>query len=280
MPVTETKPEAEFAEASPSNRDNEAQTKTINMDNIEFIRLLKENIGEILNQEGAQRAIRQATGEEIQRLTSRQDNIEKVQEEVAKDIVHLKRQKDKLTAVSCQMSEKLDFLEQKTKNKTLRFVDIPDKQEENTLDEMTNFVTSILKVALRIEEIESCYRIGKFSADVSRPIILILQNETKKKEIYRARLKLKDARKKGSQPIFINEDLTSVRSLLAQKARQEVKLKKIHSTWTLDGEIYVKQNQDDKPRKIRSIKDIDPKYNSKKEHRMDTHDAFGGASAD
>ncbi|KAK6168786.1 hypothetical protein SNE40_019967 [Patella caerulea] len=44
--------------------------------------------------------------------------------------------------------------------------------------------------------------------------------------------------------IFINEDLTKVRSNLAFQARQLQKEKKIQSTWTSDGIIFVKKRDD------------------------------------
>ena len=49
--------------------------------------------------------------------------------------------------------------------------------------------------------------------------------------------------KKGRQ-IYINDDLTKVRSEIAARARQMKREKKIEDTWCRDGYIYVKTGED------------------------------------
>ena len=121
---------------------------------------------------------------------------------------------------------------------------------------------------------------GKESEDGSappRPIILKLRNEDKKKEMYKARIKM--SKDKGTRPICINEDLTSARSQLAQKLRQEAKNSKIHSTWTMDGDLFAKKGQQDKPRRIKGPRDLEQLIKGAKENETDhimEHDPFGG----
>ena len=45
--------------------------------------------------------------------------------------------------------------------------------------------------------------------------------------------------------IFINEDLTKTRATLAWKSRILKREKKIRDTWTRDGMIFIKNNQDE-----------------------------------
>ena len=47
--------------------------------------------------------------------------------------------------------------------------------------------------------------------------------------------------------IYISEDLTMAESNLFYKARQLKKKKIIHSTWTKEGKIYVRQKAEDEP---------------------------------
>ena len=70
----------------------------------------------------------------------------------------------------------------------------------------------------------------------------------------------------------MNEGLTPARSQLAMKARQAVKEGQIHSTWTLDGNLYVKKNAQSRPKKIQKPRDL--KENTGEEHKEE--DLFGG----
>ncbi len=50
-----------------------------------------------------------------------------------------------------------------------------------------------------------------------------------------------------SRNIYINEDLTLHRAKLFHDARQLVKQKRLHSTWTQQGNIMLKKNEEDRP---------------------------------
>ena len=71
-------------------------------------------------------------------------------------------------------------------------------------------------------------------------------------EIYSRRLSLK------GMDVFISEDLTLKKSSLAYEARQYVRTTKDTSTWTIDGIIYLKDGEDEKPRIITNVHDLNP----------------------
>ena len=246
-----------------SNPEVEAeQTKSpsnqAKMEKDDFLQMLLENIGEILSTKGAQEAIKNATGETLKDLSDRQTNLEEKQGETDKAIGDLKRENSVLHS-------KIDSMEQASRNKTLRISGLDEAEHENTTDSVINMVKEKLKIEVKKKDIAACFRIGKLKADQpenertpanpssnSRPILLILENEAMKKDIYRARLRLnkKNNKDQAKSFIFINEDLTSRRAQLSQQARGAVKRGDIHSSWTLDGNIYIKTSGTSPAKKI------------------------------
>ena len=106
-------------------------------------------------------------------------------------------------------------------------------------------VTMALVPPLQLDDIEQSHRLGpptdKEGRPRTRPIIVRFRSERIRDTVYRARLKLKDHNREhpGNQ-IFINEDLTARRALLAYETRQMKKNRQINDCWTADGRIMVK----------------------------------------
>lgn len=71
-------------------------------------------------------------------------------------------------------------------------------------------------------------------------------------EVYGRRLKLKGT------DVFISEDLTVKKSSLAYAAREYVRAHEKTSTWTMDGNILLKDSEDDKPRIIHNVTELKP----------------------
>ena len=70
-------------------------------------------------------------------------------------------------------------------------------------------------------------------------------------KIFKAKKQLK-----GTQVIWISDDLTLLRNNLAFLARRAVKEKKAVQTWTYDGKIFLKIKEGAKPTRIRHPEDI------------------------
>lgn len=73
--------------------------------------------------------------------------------------------------------------------------------------------------------------------------IVSLQSEQIKNNLYFQRTKMK----KINEKVYINEDLTREDSKIFKKAREEVKMKKLHSAWTKHGRVYGKLSDNGKP---------------------------------
>jgi len=64
----------------------------------------------------------------------------------------------------------------------------------------------------------------------------------------------------GATKIYINENLTAPRKTLFAEVRKRVKQNKWHSTWTLDGKIFVKKDKDGQIQKVTKQVDLEDLY--------------------
>ncbi len=60
-----------------------------------------------------------------------------------------------------------------------------------------------------------------------------------------------------NEKIYINENLTKSRYELAKQVRSTVKHKKYKSTWTADGKVFVLKSENEKPKLITNIQDLE-----------------------
>ena len=95
-------------------------------------------------------------------------------------------------------------------------------------------VSSDISVALRLR---------------SQEVIVRFTNRKIRNDIYAARKKLRNAHEK----VFINEHLTPSKATVFKEARELTKRKNIKSSWTYNGNIYIKENDSDNPKKIADV---------------------------
>ena len=67
---------------------------------------------------------------------------------------------------------------------------------------------------------------------------------------------MKEKPKLKGKDIWVNDDLTQLRSTLAYEARQAVKGGLAERTWVHDGKIFLKKFGEDRPIKVTRSKDI------------------------
>jgi hypothetical protein len=91
---------------------------------------------------------------------------------------------------------------------------------------------------------EDIVNIQKFKLQ-GQPSLLIVKmvNEAKKIVLYKQRTKLRNC----STKIYMNEDLTRQDSQLFKQGREDVKNKRLHSVWTLNGRVFAKKEEQGKP---------------------------------
>jgi hypothetical protein len=158
-----------------------------------------------------------------------------------------------------ELSIEIDNLQQAQRNKTVRIMGIPEEKTENAVNKFMDIATNKMKINLQRSCIETAFSIGKASQKVNRQMLVKFTDETSKKNFYQGRIKLKDCK----PAIYINEDLTLRRVQIATAARKAVKDNKIDSSWTMDGNIYVKYAPTQKPKKITSISDLEDQNENK-----------------
>jgi hypothetical protein len=122
-----------------------------------------------------------------------------------------------------------------------------------------------LGVPIKSCDISVAHRLKKRSRTDARPPVTIVRftNRKAREAVYGARRQLKP--KDGAVPttsvqpaIFINEDLTQATAELFHQARQLVRQKVIHSTWTSSCAVYIRDTGEPscRPRKISSAGEL------------------------
>ena len=122
-----------------------------------------------------------------------------------------------------------------------------------------NFCRDALNVTLAPQDISVAHRLRAGPKDNVRPIIVRFTNRRKKDEIYRAKKSLKH-----HANIFISEQLTKSASSLFFEARKLLRGKMINSTWTQNGQVFVKFTNDPtvKPTLVKCMSDLNLAHSS------------------
>ena len=154
-----------------------------------------------------------------------------------------------------KLEDSLDDTEQYSRRANLRIQGIPDPGAgedscAKVLDVINNAMN--LQPPLSSNDIERSHRLGR-QTDPARPRTMIVRfrSERTRDSVYQSRSALK-TRNQDVQPalrLFVNEDLTQRRSLMAYQ-------KKLSDCWTHNGHIIVKDNNNTITR-IYSPQDLD-----------------------
>lgn len=119
------------------------------------------------------------------------------------------------------------------------------------------FNTLSLDTAITRNDISVVHRLKSTQANrnpgLPPPIIVRFANRKTRDLVYRSRRQLHEARE---QHIYINEDLVKTTAELFRLARLRKKQKKILSTWTHHGIVYVRVNNDTRLQKITEVSDL------------------------
>ena len=152
-----------------------------------------------------------------------------------------------------QAAENEDLGNERSSPETL----VPEEDDSmSTLNEgimKTNFIKfaeSKLSVSIKDDQIVAIHKLKK-RRDGITPIIIKFTSNAAKFQIMKSRRKLK------GQKIFINDHLTQRNTALERKARQLKKEKRIDSSWTWNGRIFIKETETSMKREIKHQKDLD-----------------------
>ena len=159
----------------------------------------------------------------------------------------------KLESKIVELEQKTDEMEQYSRRNSLRVFGMAEKEHENPLDVTLKMINSDLGVEMDESSIDRVHRVGKRKDDSrKRPMLIKFATYRDRAKVFRAKTALKG----HAKDVFINEDLTTLRSRLFYKARQLKKRKIIQDCWTYDGQLLIK-NTHGRIASIRSEKELD-----------------------
>lgn len=115
------------------------------------------------------------------------------------------------------------------------------------------------EMGLKIEDtdISFAYRIPRFGKDVNRPVIVGFTSRRLRNLVYASRRVLQNRTADSATGVFINEHLTRTNAKIYAKARELMRAKKLTSTWTAGGQVFIRHSPGEKPQKITSMKPLE-----------------------
>ena len=140
------------------------------------------------------------------------------------------------------LEQQADQAEQYSRRNCLRISGYKEQQNEDT-DEIVMKLASDIGCNLQLTDIDRSHRIGRPAGRGDRPRDIIVKFSTyrNRQKLYKQRTALKV---NGHPGVFVNEDLTKLRSGLLYNARKLLKAKLIKGAWSSDGIILVKDKND------------------------------------
>jgi hypothetical protein len=120
------------------------------------------------------------------------------------------------------------------------------------------FCQDTLHIDISPSDISTAHRLRAGGKDKVRPVIVRFTNRRIRDAIYRAKKVLKNS--SGARAIYISEHLTKHAAELFYECRKLLRNKKVHSTWTQHGQVYIKVSTDPsaKPILVKCLSDLNP----------------------
>ena len=132
----------------------------------------------------------------------------------------------------------------------IRIVGLDEEDEENLPERIINLVTKQMKIDnFTTNDIKAVSRMGVRRQAKTRDILLNIHSSEKRDMVYQKRKVLMSR----DNPIYLNEDLTSIRSKLFFEARKFRKRGKLFGTWSQQGNIMIKLEDASPPQNVRNL---------------------------
>ena len=259
-------------ENSPENSDSGSNTEMSDFDSPDrstrdmakdderFIELLKKNFGDILSTDQAQDALKKAADGAIKALDERMTKVEERSLKIEGTVHKVRIQTSKVQDTVTKLTEEVDTLKQDRRNKTVRIQGLVKEEGKDVKDKVIELAK---KMGLEIDR--NNFDAFSTKKEDFKLVIVKFDNEAEKKRFYKARIKLRGIEE--TKHFFINEDLIPARAEVAAEARKMVKEKRATKTWTMDGQIFIKIEDSDKPTKIANLSQL----MGLKDNRLATH---------
>ena len=206
-----------------------------------------------------------AQNTEIATLKTSLANITKQCVDIESELTSAKKTVNEQEEEIAELYELQDSLEQYTRKNSLEIHGIPENAYTTT-EEVVLKLAEALNVPVNPHDIEISHKLKRKS---NKPIIVKFVSHKVKTNLYRARTKLKNvsvsslfpslsaAGRAGSNRIYLNENLTSYRRKIVNRANAMRNDGLLLSVWTMDGEIYVKTSPEGRPTQINELEDLE-----------------------
>ncbi len=185
--------------------------------------------------------------------------VEIVKQEFARSKEQLHMELEKSTEMASKHDLKLDAVEQQLKSRNVVVHGIFEDDDETVKQKLVDLSNNVLGIHMKSLDIENTFRYGKSTENRPRKLMVKFRSKKMRDDFYSNRKKT-PITPSSSDNIYINEDLTQLRSKLFHDARNLVKIGKLHSTWTQYGNVMVKSTNNDKPTAIFCHRDLKDKY--------------------
>ena len=190
-------------------------------------------------------------------LIKKNQNLEK------ENIILNKKINDQDTAIKANILS-INNHEQYTRREMVEINGLPQVENENTPN-LVHTLMNHLKIKIDMKK-ESLDVIHRLSDRTDAPIIIKFTSRSERDLFfsYRSNLKTSTIKDLGfplnpnnkSNKIFINESLTRTNKLLFKKTREECKKKEFQFTWTKNGVVFARKNNDSHAIRINQEDDI------------------------
>lgn len=202
--------------------------------------VVKDSISELLN-ENFISSIADNVAKKI-RIDEVNKNVEEVKNNLSRQDVEIKS----LQKQNQELKGRLEGTEHYIRSKNIRVYGIIEQETEVLLEKMCDVLKSKLKTNITTDDVDQIYRVGKRSAESTRPIIVKFVNIKTKNLILKNRKMLKGTK------IVITEDLTREKHAILKEAVLKLGNRNV---WTMDGTVYV--NVKNKKFRIRCREDLE-----------------------
>lgn len=149
------------------------------------------------------------------------------------------------------LEDRIDQLEQQSRDKNLRIFGLPEADDETTksnddVTKLTDVINNKLKLPLKAEDFEYCYRLRKGIKNGPRPLMVKLHSKEVRNLIFRNKSKLKGTK------VVIKEDLTFTCYKIQLEAGEFLGKTNV---WSDEGQIKIKHHG--KICKLKTLHDLD-----------------------
>ena len=158
-----------------------------------------------------------------------------------------------------------DRLEQYTRKNSLEIHGVPESAYRST-EEVVLKLAEALEVPVQSQDVEISH---KLPSKGMKAIIVKFVSHKVKTQLYKERIKLKNvnisdlfpsatsATRTEAKRIFLNENLTSYRRKIVNRANEMRRDGLLLSVWILDGKIFVKTSPNGSPIRINELEDLE-----------------------